>query len=104
MPLPLRRRAARDADRAVVQDTQRNAFEWSEAGSFHIGRNAQSDIAALFARFALPLPETAIGALLQCGIEACRIIAAVINDRFAVTEGKPDRIRHLRGLNEIAAP
>src|SRR2546430_1629214 len=99
----MRRRTGVHADLAGGGNAQRYAFIGSEPRRLDRIRNTDADKAALLACLTLPLPEFGVTGRTQRGRLADGIIAAVIGNRPSIPENNADLIRHLFGLDEVAA-
>src|SRR5262249_45480028 len=101
--LSLAGRAGSHSHLATRQHADGHALEGSKARAFDIGGNTDADIFAVPARLPLAFVETPVVGKAQGSIVSCRIVAAVVDERLAVTEGQADRVRHLLGPNVVAA-
>ena len=103
--LPLRASAGGDVDLAGRIDAHGRAFERSDAGAFDVAAEAETEIAALRARLALPLAKRRHAAdRVERLLQRLRIVAAVVDDRLAVAIGNAEAIGHLGARDHVAHP
>src|SRR6185312_3340164 len=102
-PLPQRRRADVDRDRAAGAKRELCVFARARAAAFDEAGERQSMMAAFH--------ELALESLLlipaeagEAGVECGGIVAGVVLGRRLVWHELPDRIRHLGLLNQVLAP
>ena len=101
--LALRSRAGRHDDLPGGIDANHCAFEGADAGAFGVGGKAEAEISSVFAGLLLPLAKRRDSA--DCGqrfAQAFRIVAAVVDDRIAVSVKQADAIGHLLGAHHVA--
>ena len=81
----------------------KGALERSDPGAFYVKTNAEAEIAAGAARLLLSLAKRGDTAYrIERLLKGLGVVAAVIDDWFAVAIGDADAIRHLLGAYQIA--
>src|SRR5262249_60556376 len=88
---------------AARQDAYCDPFKRSQPGTFDVIADADPEITALRARLSLSDAKVFIVGERQRTRVALREVAARIDERFSVTKGEADRIRHLFGPDHVAA-
>ena len=96
--------AGEHRDLAGVGDAHDAGLERPAAGALDAVRDADADVAALRARFGLPLREVVPAGGLQHRRLRCRIVAAVVLHRRAGARLQRLGVGHLLGGDEIAPP
>src|SRR4029077_13043896 len=102
-PLALRAGAGGDINFARTIDPHGRTFEGADPGSLDIKANAEPKISALSARLLLALTERRDPAdSIERFLQRARVIAAVVNDLFAVPIEDARTIGHLLGTDHVA--